>query len=153
MELVRRDVPEATLRAVGTPSTTLLPAWACVRPGARSEIARMLGEVRVCVVPRPINAYTDLALPVKVMDYLSLGKPIVATSAAETASFLEATGAALLVRDDPRDIARGILRLLTEPGLAEQMGLHAKAFASQPDVSWIGRARAMLDALLPASRP
>ncbi len=153
MEQVRIILPEATLRVVGRPAARSLPAWVEIRPGSRVELSERLAGVRVCVVPRPINAYTDLAMPVKVMDYLSLGRPIVATAAGETAAFLRDSGAALLVPDDPGSLADALVRVLAEPGLAERMADAASALACRPDVTWDGRARSLLAALLPTADP
>jgi glycosyltransferase involved in cell wall biosynthesis len=151
MELVRSDVPDARLRVVGRSPAAGLPAWTEVRPGSRAELPERLADARVCVVPRPINPYTDLAMPVKVMDYLSLGRPVVATAATETSSFLAGTGAALLVADDPSALAAAIVRVLAEPGLAERMAAAAASLATRADVTWDGRAGSLLSTLLPAA--
>jgi glycosyltransferase involved in cell wall biosynthesis len=148
MELVRRTVPDARLRFVGRVTPRDLPGWVEARPGSRDELAERLAGARVCVVPRPLNPYTDLAMPVKIVDYLSLGRPIVATRAHETAVFLEGTGAAILVDDTPEDIAGGLIRVLIEPGLAERMAAAALELACRPTNTWDGRAKEIVDALL-----
>lgn len=151
MALVRQAVPGAVLRAVARPPGHELPDWIEIHPGSRTRALAEIAKARVTVLPLPINRYTDLSLAVKLMDYLSLGKPIVATATRETAAFLGHTGAALLVPDNPTALADAIIRVLTEPGLAERMAEAAATFARRPDVTWDGRARSLLAALLPGT--
>jgi glycosyltransferase involved in cell wall biosynthesis len=149
MELVRRSVPTAVLRVVARPPDRTLPEWIDIRAGSRAEALVAIGRARVAVLPLPINRYTDMTVAVKIADYLSLGRPIVATRARETAAFLEGTGAALLVGDTPKELAGGIVRVLAEAGLAERMAAAAVELADRPDVTWDGRARSLIAALLP----
>jgi glycosyltransferase involved in cell wall biosynthesis len=77
----------------------------------------------------------------------------VATAARETTAFLGDSGAALLVPDDAAALAGAIVRVLTEPGLAERMAEAAAALAHRPDVTWDGRARSLIAALRPGTPP
>lgn len=149
MELVRDELPEARLRAVGAaPAGGAPPAWVERVAGTRDDLPRQLAEVRVCVIPRPINRYTDLARPIKLADYLSLGKPVVATATAETVALLEPAGAAVLVDDDPTAIADGLLAVLRDPGLAGRLARAARALAVASDSTWDDRAALVIDRLV-----
>jgi glycosyltransferase involved in cell wall biosynthesis len=99
------------------------------------------------VIPRPITEYTSFVLPIKLWDYLSYGKPIVATEVTETARLLKAAGAGILTPDTPEGLAEGIVRMLTEDGLAERCAAAARAYAVAPDNTWDARARTVLETL------
>ncbi len=102
-----------------------LPGWRAARrralPATSDRSVRRArawpsscASARVCVIPRPINDYSSLAVPIKLWDYLSLGKPVVATAATETAAILAASGAGIATPDTPEGLAEGLLRLLTD---------------------------------------
>ena len=155
MSLVCAEVPEARLRVIGPPLPPgrHLPDWIELRPGARDDLASLLADVRACVIPRPINRYTDLARPVKVADYISFGKPVIATATAETSALLEPTGAGLLVGDEPAAIAEGLLRVLRDDALAAGLATAARALAMAPGSTWGDRAALIVNRLVvPVSR-
>ncbi|MGH2455815.1 MAG: glycosyltransferase [Candidatus Limnocylindria bacterium] len=155
MRLVRESVPAARLLAVGPAPTpgAPLPEWVDVRQANREGLERLLAPARACVIPRPINAYTDLVRPVKISDYLAFGKPILATATAETRAMLEPSGAALFVADSPSAIAAGLVRLLVEPELAETLASQARALATAESMTWDHRAGVILGALGLEPRP
>lgn len=153
MSAVRDEVPEASLRVVGGGCwREALPDWVEVLPGTRDDLPRLLADVRACVIPRPINRYTDLARPIKLADYLSLGKPIVATAAAETVSCLRPADAALLVDDDPAAIAEGLAAVLRDRDLADRLARAARALAVAPGSTWDDRAALVVERLTAGRR-
>jgi glycosyltransferase involved in cell wall biosynthesis len=153
MAIVRDRVPAARLRVIGPLAQARrlaeLPDWVELRQAARNALPDLLREARLCVIPRPITEYTDLAIPVKLLDYLSYGKPVVATAARETRAVLEASGAGILTGDSPAELAEGIRALLEDEDRAREMGRRARGFASSRDVTWDARARTVLSSLLP----
>ena len=147
MSLVRAELPEARLLVVSGPNGGDLPGWVEVVAGDRRELPRLLAGARACVIPRPVNRYSDLARPVKLADYLSLGKPVVATMAAETAALLEPSGAGLLVGDRPAEIATGLLAVLRDRALADRLAAAARALALDPGSTWDARATRIIERL------
>jgi glycosyltransferase involved in cell wall biosynthesis len=150
MALVREVEPSARLTVVAPPTGRRMPAWVDLESAGRDHLPEILRSARVCVIPLPVNPYTNMAVPVKLMDYLSLGKPIVATCSDETRRLLEPTEVGVVVDDVPRALAAGLLRVLTEPGLAEILAARARALAVVPDLTWDARARTVTQALLGA---
>ncbi len=150
VELVRASVPDVRLLAVGpAPSPgPQLPSYVSVRSATRDQLPALLAPVRVCVIPRPINPYSDLASPVKLTDYLAFGKPILTTATRETRLAVEPHGAALVVADSPRAIADGLLRILTDDELARDLARRARALAESPEMSWDARATTLLSAVM-----
>ena len=109
--------------------------------------AGLLADARVCVIPRPINPYSNLAMPIKLWDYLSLGKPIVATAATETAGILAASGAGIATPDTPEGLAGGLLQVLADAGLARRLAANARTFAMSTEATWDARALTVLRTL------
>jgi len=150
MSLVRERCPEAKLLAVGRISPerqAALPDYVQARQAGRDDLVELLRDARVCVIPRPIMEYTSFVLPIKLWDYLSYGKPIVATAAIETVHLLESSGAAIFTPDTPAGLADGIVRMLSEDGLAESCATAARAFAVAPQNTWAARAGTVLESL------
>jgi len=149
MAIVREVVPEASLRVVGSGPTggEPLPAWVQRVAATRDDLAAQLADVRACAIPRPINRYTNLARPIKLADYLSFGKPIVATATAETVALLEPAKAAILVDDDPAAIADGLRAVLRDRDLAARLAGAARALATAPGGSWDDRAGVVVEQL------
>lgn len=88
-------------------------------------MAGFLGLAEVLVSPR-VHGHN---LPLKIFDYLHSGKPIVATDIPAHTSLLD-DELADLVEPDPGSLARGIIRVLTDPGRASALSAAARAFAS-----------------------
>jgi glycosyltransferase involved in cell wall biosynthesis len=104
------------------------------------------------VIPFRITPYTNLAVPLKLMDYLGFGKPIVATACEETARILEPAGAGLVVPDRPEALAAAIVSVLRDESLAAELSRHARALAEQPEMGWDARAETVLGTILPRPR-
>jgi glycosyltransferase involved in cell wall biosynthesis len=82
---------------------------------------RYLFTADICVVPEPSNAYNDRSTFVKLLEYLAVGKPIVAFDLPE--SRFSAQSAALYAHpNDEHEFALKIARLMDDPALRRSMG-------------------------------
>jgi glycosyltransferase involved in cell wall biosynthesis len=142
MEIVHGRLPDSRLLVVspGSPPAGEPPPYVELRRGRRDALPELLRDARLCVIPRPINPYSDLAVPVKLWDYLSLGKPVVATAAAETAAILAAGGSGIATPDTPEGLAEGLLSLLADRDLAGRLAKGARAYACSAAQTWEARA-------------
>lgn len=122
------------------------PEWLHVCRAEGAGIHALLAEVIGTVVARPRGAYNDLALPVKLFDYLSYGRPLLVTDCTEQAALVHASGAGLVVGDDPAEIADGALRLAGASG-AELDRWSKRALAAARAASWQDRAERIVDLL------
>ena len=150
MAIVRKSCPDAMLVTVGAlppERQASLPEYVSAKRAGRDGLVELLRDARVCVIPRPITEYTNFVLPIKLWDYLSYGKPIVATRVTETVRLLEAAGAGLVTPDTADGLAEGIVRMLTEDGLAERCAAAARAYAVDPANTWDARAATVLETL------
>jgi glycosyltransferase involved in cell wall biosynthesis len=151
MAIVRARCPEARLVAVGpSPSAerrAALPDYVDLRRTGRDGLVQVLTDARCCVIPRPITEYTNFVIPIKLWDYLSYGKPVVATAATETARVLEESDAGLTTPDTAEGIAEGLLELLADEALARRLATNARRFACLPESTWAARAGTVLESL------
>ena len=95
MRLAREHVTELRLICVvpeGQRPREPHPAWLEVVRGGDQEILGLLPRVLATVTPRLRTPYNDLAVPIKVLEYLGYGRPMIVTDATETAAIVEAAG-------------------------------------------------------------
>ena len=86
-----------------------------------TEIPRYLSAADICVAPEPSGPYNDRSTAIKVMEYMALGKPIVAFDLPEHR--FSAQDAAVYARaNDELDFARQIASLMDDPERRKQMG-------------------------------
>jgi hypothetical protein len=122
------------------------PSWLRIERANADEITPLLADVVATVIPRVPGAYNDLAIPIKLMEYLAYGRPIIATDRTETAAIVRRAGAGLIVRDGAEGLAQGILDLCAATSSERatwSRRAHAEALAS----SWGARADALLNVL------
>lgn len=157
MTLVRRRRPAARLlivaQAVDRERAASLPDWVELRSGDRGALANVLRRARVCVLPLPVTRYTDLAVAVRLLDFLAFGKPIVATDTIESRALLEASGAGLVAEDTSQGLASAILRLLDDEPFSARCAANARAYAVASDNTWDARAETVLKSLGVAADP
>ena len=108
------------------------------------EWRRILATADVCVVPDPSNPYNDRSTIVKIMDYMALGKPVVAFDLPEHR--ITADGAASFVSaNNVRALADAIADLMDNPARRSAMGAHGRRRA-RDTLSWPFSADALVDA-------
>jgi len=101
---------------------------------ASGKVADYLSAADICVVPDPSNAYNDRSTMVKIMEYMVLGKPIVAFDLPEHR--FSAQAAALYVRpNDEREFARALVQLMDDEARRQEMGLVGRQ-RIETDLAW-----------------
>ena len=98
------------------------------------SVGDYLGACDVLVLPLMANISNAGRWPSKVNDYLAAGRPIVATDVGEL-TLLGAMRALLTVAPEVASFARGMLRLIEDPSLAQQLAARARALAEGP-LNW-----------------
>ena len=83
--------------------------------------ARYLSTADICVAPDPSNCYNDHSTFIKVMEYMAVGKPIVAFDLAETQQSAH-TAAAYARPNDVADFAQYLADLMSKPSVRQLMG-------------------------------
>ena len=88
---------------------------------ADADLIRYLSTADICVDPDPSNPFNDRCTMIKMMEYMALGKPIVAFDLPEHR--VTARRAALYVRpNDELEFARALVRLMDDPICRRKMG-------------------------------
>lgn len=115
------------------------PAWLRVRRAEGKRIHRLLPRVVATVIPRPRGAYNDLALPIKLFEYLAYGRPMLVTDCIEQGRVVREADCGLVVGDSVEELATGIARVVTAPaGELDRLSSNARAAAER--ASWAVRA-------------
>jgi len=85
------------------------------------DLLRNLSTADICVDPDPSSPLNDVSTWIKVMEYMTFGKPIVAYDLKETR--FSAQNAALYVEPNNEiEFAKGIAKLMDQPDLRRIMG-------------------------------
>lgn len=122
------------------------PEWLSVERGGAAEIRALLPGVLATIQPRHRSPYNDLAVPIKVMEYLSYGRPLIVTDCTEQARIVTEADAGIVVADEIESLADGLRRLATAaPDEIDRWSANATAAAERS--SWAVRARGILEAL------
>lgn len=122
------------------------PDWLRVVHAEGSQIEALLPEVIATVIPRPRGAYNDLAVPVKLYDYLAYGRPLLVTDCLEQASVVSRADAGIVTADDESALADGIRRLVAADAASlNDWSDNARAAATAN--SWRSRAMQILETL------
>ena len=99
-----------------------------------ADVIRILSTADVCLSPDPKNPLNDVSTMNKVVEYMSLARPIVSYDLRETR--VSAGAAALYARpNDVEDFARCIASLLDSPELRARMGEVGRRRV-ETDISW-----------------
>jgi glycosyltransferase involved in cell wall biosynthesis len=116
------------------------------------DVRAHLGAASILVLPNSASAISErYTSPLKLFEYLTLGRPIVASNLRSIREVLTDERTALLVPpDNPAALASALDRLDSDRELAASLGRAARALASE--YTWDKRAR-RLEAALEAARP
>ncbi len=110
--------------------------WIEIGTVDHADLGTALGRATVLVVPHPANAYMDVAVPVKLLDSMAAGRPVVVTPRTETCRIVEAAEAGLITAGDDADgLAAAIEILLSNRELATRLGANGRA-AAERDFDW-----------------
>ena len=110
--------------------------WVRVETTPYSDLSAALGRATVMCIPHPANVYFDVMLPVKLLDSMAAGRPLVVTPRKEMAAIVERFRCGLVTRGDgPDDLAESIGRLLDDESLARTLG-RASRDAAEREYEW-----------------
>lgn len=127
-------VPDRRIRIVHTHGAGLLPH---IRAA----------DILSCHL-RP-NPYWRVTMPIKVIEYLGYGRPILAAADTNAGDFVAEQGIGWRCADDPRTLAALLARLRDGP---DEVAAHqARIAAVRPQHTWTSRARQVIADLAPAA--
>lgn len=85
--------------------------WLCFFHESGKDLERLYERADFGILPLKKDNYNDLALPVKLFEYLSYGLPVVATDCYEIGKFVKKNKIGLVCKDNPESLARAILEI------------------------------------------
>jgi glycosyl transferase family 1 len=149
MELARARPSDLELICVSRPGEEPAgprPAWLRLVRAEGREIDALLPEVLATITPRHKTPYNDLAVPIKVMEYLGYRRPMIVTDTTETAEIVRGAGCGVVVPDTVQGLADGISAVTDAP--ADQLLRWGEAAGTAAMAnSWDTRAARILDLL------
>lgn len=126
------------------------PVWLHRERSDGPEIDRFLPRVVATITPRRKTPYNDLAVPIKVLEYLGYGRPLIVTDTEETTAIVRDAACGVIVPDTVEGLTGGILEVFrASPEQRGAWGAAARRAAERN--SWDVRARQILDILQPPS--
>lgn len=126
------------------------PVWLRTVRAQGSQIDRLLSEIRASVTPRRRSPYNDLAVPIKVLDYLGFGRPLLVTDTHETSAIVREAECGIVVPDTVDALRDGIVEIMRAPmPRITSWGAAARAHAERN--SWRSRAARIVELLSPAA--
>jgi glycosyltransferase involved in cell wall biosynthesis len=118
---------------------------------AEPDCASYILSSDICIDPDPSSEYNDRSTMVKIMDYMTFSKPIVAFDLPETRRSAE--GAALYARpNDELELAKALAHLMDHPEERKAMGALGRQRV-EGDLSWSCSAQSLLRAYSALSLP
>ena len=88
-------------------------------------------DANVCVSPIYPSPMFNAASPTKLIEYMAMGKPVVANEHPEQSMVIEQSGAGYCVAWDEDAFAEAIVRLLNAPELATEMGERGRRYVAE----------------------
>lgn len=89
------------------------------------DLLKYLSTADICLDPNPSNPLNDYSTWIKIMEYMSLGKPIVSFDLKET-RFSAQQAALYATPNDTNEYAKKIVELMENPDLRLKMGIWGK---------------------------
>ena len=121
--------------------------WLDIRHLQTHEIPQLRDEVLATVISLNPSAYADLALPVKIFDYLSFGRPILASNSLSIAEFIKTHQVGMISECNGEAFKEAIDYLFSEPDILDSWAKNAIE-QIQKAHSWEHRAEEILKTLL-----
>jgi glycosyltransferase involved in cell wall biosynthesis len=145
LALVRRHIPAAELVLIGSgvnPEDEALLWREAKRLGLNSAITvtgrlpmrkawELVRAAGVCVSPYYPSETLRSTSPTKLVEYMALGKAVVANTHPEQSEILTLTGCGVLCAWDEAAFAAAIIRVLSDPAAADAMGRAGRQFVER----------------------
>lgn len=124
------DDSEAYLRALQRATAT--ERWIEISTAGYEDLSDNLRQATILTIPHPPGEYYDVALPVKLLDSIAAGRPLVVTPRYETRAIVERYGLGIVTAGDAvDDLADALRQLVVDPDRARDIGRRARRVAEE----------------------
>jgi glycosyltransferase involved in cell wall biosynthesis len=100
-----------------------------------AEIPAELAAAHIGVVPTEHDRFTELLLPVKLLEYVHMGLPVAASRLPGISGYFSADDLATFTPGDPEDLARAIESICADPAAASERA--ARATRRLGEIAWV----------------
>jgi glycosyltransferase involved in cell wall biosynthesis len=111
---------------------------------SHANLIRYIATADICMAPEPSNSYNDRSTANKIMEYMALGKPIVAFDLPEH-RFTAQDAAVYAFPNDEMDFARQITALMDNPERRQRMGQRGRERV-ETELAWTYQEKHLLEA-------
>jgi len=92
------------------------------------ELNKILNAADIFLLPMSFGVI-DYGLPTKILEYQSLGKPIVCVSNGEAGNYIEKTKSGIVVKNkNPKELAESIKKLVNDESLTRNLGDNGRKY-------------------------
>jgi glycosyltransferase involved in cell wall biosynthesis len=117
-----RATTEARIEELGLAGNVEIEGWL-----PHNEIALALKTSLIGLVPLQPNEKFNRSLPIKLLEYMACGIPVVAAQLPLIAAYVDDSGAGVLYDSTrPGELAQCVLDLLADPERAQEMGVNGR---------------------------
>jgi glycosyltransferase involved in cell wall biosynthesis len=134
---IRRQEPRARLLLAGYCNIEIeqlvADPSAVIRTGhiGYDQISTYLSACDVCWLPLRNSGANRGRHPLKINDYMAVGKAVVATAVGDLVDLIERGEFGVVARDEPDDLAAQVIDLLHDPDRCAALGRNGRAFAER----------------------
>ena len=150
MEYVINEHPDAYCTIIGHGDLDILNKWKHKKwlhftTGSYWDMPDIMSSAYIATIPwSTVLPHNNITMPYKLFDYMSFGRPIVATNCKETAKFIRENEVGIVIDSTPEDFAAGIIKLLDDRELAKRLGQNALSLIEKKH-SWKHRAKELVE--------
>ena len=106
--------------------------WIELSTAGYEDLTHALRQATVLTIPHPPGEYYDIALPLKLLDSMSAGRPLVVTPRTETKAIVEGFDVGIVAAGDTvDDMAAALRELLMDEPRARELGATARRVAEE----------------------
>jgi len=137
-ELVKAKIPEAKLLHIGRSNYSVESDVNVIQTGNVDDekLNDYLNSCDILWLPLTDSNANRGRFPIKLSDYLSVGRPIVTTSVGDIKGFITENNVGLIADDNPQNIAEKVIDLYENRALAEIFSQNALTLANSYEHSW-----------------
>jgi len=97
-------------------------------PVKRKKIPEIISSSLISIIPLKQNIGLDYAVPIKMLESMSCGTPFISTKMKEMEKIVKESKAGIVVNNEPKEIARAIIKLIKNSRLRRKMGKNGRKY-------------------------